>query len=148
MRANPAAPINLVEKPIHDHEQDDDGEQAGRGLQIQRRHAFRQLADDSDGDEPRDQCRDEGESRAQCDRPAMRLLRSGHARRDRGQDENAFQSFAKNEHADIEKRHRRIRVRLERIGRAVCGERLPYHHGDNASDGEQKPDDDERTSQR
>ena len=78
----------------------------------------------------------------------MRLFRSGHARRDRGEDKNAFQPFAKNKHANIEKCHRRIRARLKRIRRAVGAECLPYHHGDNASNGEQKPDDDERTSQR
>ena len=30
--ANPAAPVNLVEKPIHDHEQNDHGKQSGRRL--------------------------------------------------------------------------------------------------------------------
>jgi hypothetical protein len=40
-----AAPINLVEKPIHDHEQDDNGEQPRRGLQI-RAERFPQLADE------------------------------------------------------------------------------------------------------
>ena len=76
---------------------------------------------------------------AQCDRPAMRLLRSGHARSDRGEDENAFEPFAKNKHADIEKRDRRAGVRLERIRRAMCAERLPHHHGDNTSDGGKSP---------
>ena len=50
VRANPAAPVNFVKEPIHDHEQDDNGEQPSRSLQIQSGHAFRQLADDSDGD--------------------------------------------------------------------------------------------------
>ena len=77
--------------------------------------------------------RGKGEGRAQCDRAAMGLLCAGHARSDRGEDEDAFQPFAKNKHADIEKRNRRTGVRLQRIRRAVCGERLPYHHCDNAS---------------
>src|SRR4029453_5626490 len=38
VRANPAAPINLVEEPVHDHEQNDYREQSGCGLQIERRH--------------------------------------------------------------------------------------------------------------
>ena len=59
----------------------------------------------------------------------MRLFRSGHARGDRRQHQNAFESFAKNEDADIEKRNRRARVRLRWIRRAVRGDSLPDQHG-------------------
>ena len=32
MQANPSAPIDLVEEPVHNDEQDDYGKQAGRHL--------------------------------------------------------------------------------------------------------------------
>ena len=55
MGANPAAPINLMEKPIHDHEQHDHGKQSRRGLKIERRHVVTKRANDLHRDTPRDQ---------------------------------------------------------------------------------------------
>src|SRR5438552_18013853 len=63
----------------------------------------------------------------------MCALCAGHARGNRGEYQNAFKSFTKNENADIEKRNRRARVRLGRIRRAMRGDTLPdnhRHHGD------------------
>src|SRR5207302_10458990 len=42
VRTDPAAPINFVEKPIHDHEQHHDREQSSRGLQVERAHVVTQ----------------------------------------------------------------------------------------------------------
>ena len=67
--ANPAAPINLVEEPVHDHEQDDDRKQSGCGLQIERRHVVAERAHDAHGDEPGDQAGAKCEACAQA-RPA------------------------------------------------------------------------------
>jgi len=133
VRADPAAPINFVEEPIHDHQQDDDCEQSGGGLQIERAHIVAQRIHNSDRDEPGDQGCAKCDAGADCDRAPMCALCAGHARGNRGEYQNAFQSFAKNENADIEKRNRRARVRLGRIRRAMRGDTLPdnhRHHGD------------------
>ena len=58
----------------------------------------------------------------------MRAFRAGHAGSDRGQHQNAFESFAKNENANVEKRDRRTRVGLSRIRRAVRRDSLPHDH--------------------
>src|SRR5437660_1309856 len=47
--ADPTAPINLMEKPVHDHEQYNDGDQAGGGLEIKRGDTIHKRADDADG---------------------------------------------------------------------------------------------------
>ena len=54
MGTNPAAPINFVEEPVHDHEQNDYGEKAGGRLQVERGNTFGHLPHDSDRDAPRD----------------------------------------------------------------------------------------------
>jgi hypothetical protein len=69
----------------------------------------------------------------------MRLLRANHARRDRSEDENTFEAFAKNENADIEKCDRRTGMRLDRIRRAVGGKCLPNDHCNDRKCGYEKP---------
>ena len=123
--SNPAAPINFVEEPVHDDEQHDHGQQSGRRLKIERRDVIAQRTDDADRDEPRNQCCAETDSCADRHRPPMRLFRSRHARRDRRQNENAFQSFAENQHADIEERDRRAGVGPQWIGRPLFRHALP-----------------------
>jgi hypothetical protein len=59
----------------------------------------------------------------------MEAFHTGHARSDRREHQNAFQSFAKNENADVEKRHSRAGVGAGRIGRAVRSNSLPDQHG-------------------
>ena len=70
----------------------------------------------------------------------MRALCAGHAGGNRGEYQNAFQSFAKNENADVEKRNRRARVRLGRIRRAMRGHALPDHHRHDRNRGDENPD--------
>src|SRR5438046_5410541 len=70
----------------------------------------------------------------------MRALCAGHAGGNRGEYQNAFQSFAENENADIEKRNRRARVRLGRIRRAVRGDSLPDHHPHDRDRGRENAD--------
>jgi hypothetical protein len=43
-----------VEKPVHNHEQNNDRDQAGRCLQVERWNTLRKLSDDFDSDEPRE----------------------------------------------------------------------------------------------
>ena len=135
MRADPAAPINLVKEPVHDHEQNDDGEKSGRGLQIERRHVVAERINNAHCDEPGDQGGDECDARADRNRTPMRLFRAGHARGDRGQNENALQSLAKNQNPDVEKRNRRTRIRLHRVRCAVRRHSLPNDHSDNEKRG-------------
>jgi len=54
MRPNPATPINFVEKPVHNHEQNNDRDKAGRCLQVERWNTFRKVSDDFESDEPCD----------------------------------------------------------------------------------------------
>jgi hypothetical protein len=129
-----------MEEPIHDHEQHDHGEKSGRGLQIERAHVVAERTDNSHRDEPCDQCRDECDPRADCDRLPVRAFRAGHTRGDRRQHQNAFEAFAKNENADVEKRHRWTRVRLRRIRGAVCGHALPHDHRDDRNRGGENAD--------
>ena len=102
VRPDPAAPINLVEEPVHDHEQHDDREQSGGGLQIQRGDVVGERAHDADCDHPGDKCRDEGERGSPGDRPPVGPRGADHAGGDRREDENAFEPFAEDEHADVE----------------------------------------------
>ena len=70
----------------------------------------------------------------------MRLFTSGHARRDRCQHQDAFETFAEDENADIQKRDGRTRVRLRWVRRAMGREPLPYDHRDHANRGHQDAD--------
>ena len=128
MSSNPAAPINLVKEPVHDHQQNDDSQEASRGLEIERRHIVAERADDAHGDKPGDQAGDKSEACAERDRLAMHASGPRHTRGDGSQDENAFQSLSEDENADIEKRDRLTRVGSHRIRRPVCGHPLPNQH--------------------
>ena len=68
------------------------------------------------------------QARAERDRSAMRAFRAGHTRDDRRQNQNAFQTLAKNENGNVEKRRSRAGVRSRRIGRPVRGNSLPDKH--------------------
>ena len=107
VRPDPAAPINLVEEPVHDDEQHDDGEEACGGLQVECGDVVGQCAHDADGDHPGDKGGEKGEPGAPGDRPAEGAAGAGHAGGDGGEDENALKAFAKDEDADVEYRQRR-----------------------------------------
>jgi len=65
----------------------------------------------------------------------MKTLRASHTRSDSGQHENAFQSFSKNENADVEERYGRAGVGPRRIRRAMCSDALPDQHRDHKKRG-------------
>jgi hypothetical protein len=79
MHRDPAAPVNLMEKPIHDHQEDHDCQEAGCGLQVQGRDVFRQILDDAGRDKPGDQGCDETDADARGDGAAINLLGAHHA---------------------------------------------------------------------
>ena len=60
-------PVHLVEKPVHHHEQHDDGEQPGRGLDVERGDVLREAVDDGDSEAPGDEGGNEREQRAEGD---------------------------------------------------------------------------------
>jgi len=62
---------------------------------------------------------------------AMHAFGASHTGGDGSQHEDAFQSFTKNENADVEERDGRARIRPRRIRRAVCGDSLPNEHRDH-----------------
>src|SRR6266487_4456783 len=133
MRPDPSAPINFMKKPIHNYEQNDDGEESSCGLQVKCRHTFAQLPHDTDGNEPGDQARSESEACAHRDWTTVRAFLSGHARSDGGEHQDAFQSFAEYENTNIQKRDRGSCVRLRRIRRAMRRDALPRDHAYDAN---------------
>jgi hypothetical protein len=125
VHGDPAAPVDLVEKPVHHHEQNHDCKQSRRGLQIQGGNVCLQIADDADGHEPGDQCADARTGRAKDDRAALHRAFTAHARNDGGQNENGFESFTKDQNAYVQDRGRRARVRGGGIRVAPGGQTLP-----------------------
>jgi len=65
----------------------------------------------------------------------MTLPRTRHTGRDRGQDENAFEAFAENEHGNVHHGHAPCGVGTERIGRSLCGETLPDQNSNDRQGG-------------
>src|SRR5438094_9176678 len=137
MRANPAAPVNLVEEPIHDHKQHNHGEQSGRGLQMQGRNVLAQLLHDSDSDEPGHKGGEESDRRSRHYRFAIIAPRTSHAGGDGSENENAFESLAEYENTDIERGASGGSVRLQRIGRTVGSDPLPDENRDDKECGKQ-----------
>src|SRR5438105_6009722 len=91
MGPNPAAPVDLVEEPIHDHKQNDHCEQSGRGLQMQGGNVLAQLLHDSDGDAPGHKGGEERDRRPRHYRFAIIASRAGHTSGDGSEDKNAFE---------------------------------------------------------
>src|SRR5437764_15422086 len=102
MRANPSAPINLVKKPVHNHQQNNNREEAGGSLQIECGDIVAERADDADCYNPRNQAGDKGQARTERDRLAMHAFGTNHTGSDGSQQKNAFQSLSKKENDDIE----------------------------------------------
>ena len=116
MHRDPAAPVDLVEKPVHDHEEDDDREEARRRLEIEGGDARGEVADDADGDEPGDERGHEAEADADGDRAAIDLVRPDHAGRESREDEDALKALAKHEDRDVERGGGCARARSRGIG--------------------------------
>ena len=125
VHGHPAAPVDLMEKPVHDDEQNDDREQAGDGLQGQGRDAIGKIFHDAHGDEPGDQRGDESDARAGDDRLAVRLAFARHAGGDGCENQDAFQALAENEHADVQNRRRRAGIGHGRIRVTTRSDALP-----------------------
>jgi len=130
MRSNPPTPVNSVKKPVHNHKQNDDCEKARRSLQLERWNTFRKVADDSDRDEPGDQCREERDTCTYRNRASVHLIAPGHACCDRGNHKDAFESFAEYKNPNVHERDRRARVHPRRVWRAMRGNALPDNHRD------------------
>src|SRR5438105_5224549 len=145
MGANPAAPINFVEEPVHDHEQDDHREQSGRRLQMQGGNVLAQLLHESDSYEPGHKSGEECDRRAGHHRFAIASSRTGHAGGDGSEDKNAFESFAEKEEPNIEGRDGGGGMRLQRIGWTVGGDPLPDKNRDHEKRSEQQTDANDET---
>ena len=75
-----------MEKPIHDHEQDDDSQQPRGCLKVERGNASREAVEDADSNKPGNYRRNEGYTCPQHDWLPMSLLFANHARGNRYQD--------------------------------------------------------------
>ena len=62
---------------------------------------------------------------------ALRLLDQAGIRYETREYEDAFQPFAKDQHADVEERDRGAGLRPHRIGRALGRDSLPNQNGDH-----------------
>jgi hypothetical protein len=95
VRGDPAGPVDLVEEPVHHDEQDGDGEQSRRSLNVEAGAA--EGADRDDREEPRCHGRGECDAGAGGDRSSQRAVRPDEARRQCGEYEHRLEAFAKNE---------------------------------------------------
>ena len=97
---DPAAPVDLVEEPVHHHQQHDHRQQPGRRLHGEA--AAAELAQHPGGEEPGD---DGGrEAGAGADRDRLPVGRAGadHAGGHRGQDEDRLQPLAEDQQPAVE----------------------------------------------
>src|SRR2546423_13244114 len=102
MGSNPAAPIDFVKEPVHDHKQHDHREESGRCLQMQSGNILAQLLHDSDGDKPSHKGGEESDRGTRHHRFAIVSPRAGHTGSDGSENENAFEPLAENENTDSE----------------------------------------------
>jgi hypothetical protein len=140
MRPNPSTPVNPVKKPVHNHKQNDDCEKAGRGLHLERGNTFRKVADDADRDEPGDQCHEERHTCTYRNGTSVLLIASGHARRDRSEHKDAFESFAEHKNTNVHERDGWARVDPRRVWRTLRGNPLPDNHRDQENRGGKNTD--------
>src|SRR5438046_10562732 len=104
MRANPSAPINLVEEPVHNHQQNNDCQKPRGSLQIECGYVVAERADDAHCYNPRNQAGDKRHARTERDRLAMHAFGTWHTGSDGSPHTNASQSLSKNEKPDVEAR--------------------------------------------
>ena len=117
---DPARPVDAVEEPIHDDEQDDDREQSGRGLHVEARRA--EGAERRDDDEPRRERCGSPDARTGRDRPAVDAVGVVEPGRDGREDEDALEALAKDEDRAVGDDGAMAEVRdVGRVGRAAAG---------------------------
>ncbi len=114
-----------MEEPIHHHQKDDDGKEAGGRLEIECRDALIELVDDPHRDEPGDEGGNEADAGAAEHRELVPAEGADHVRGQRGQDQDAFQPLAENQDGDIEDGDGGRGARLGGIGRAAGRDPLP-----------------------
>ena len=89
-----------MKEPVHHHEQDGDGEQAGFGLEVKAAAADR--VGDRDRDEPGDDRGSEGHASSGGERAPVAEVGTAHARGEHGEHENRLQAFAQHENAAVD----------------------------------------------
>ncbi|HUJ81914.1 MAG TPA: hypothetical protein VLW83_08520 [Candidatus Acidoferrales bacterium] len=90
-----------MKEPIHDQKQDENCQQPGRGLNGEGGNILAEVVEDAQSDIPGKKSCEESNPRTRSDRVSELLLRSPHARGNRGKDQDTLQTFAKDEHADV-----------------------------------------------
>ena len=118
-----------MEKPVHHHEQDNDSEQPGGGLHVQRGEIFRKIADDPDSNKPGDQGSKKCARRANHHGSALMAIFTDHARDDGRQYQDGFEPFAKNQHPDVQDSGAMAGVWGDRVRIAMGRQTLPNQHG-------------------
>jgi len=91
-----------VEEPVHHHEKDDDRQEAGRRLHLQRGQTLGQRIDDADCTEPGDEGGAKGEAEARGDWLLVGAPATHHVGRQGGDHEDALQPFPEDQHGNIE----------------------------------------------
>ena len=82
--------------------QDNHSKQTSGGLKVERGNVVGKRAHDAHGNCQVTRLARNAQARAQCDGSATVAARAGHARSDRGEDENALRPSRKSEDADVE----------------------------------------------
>jgi hypothetical protein len=109
-------------------EQDDDGQEAGCRLEVQRRDVVGEAFNDADRYEPRDERGGEGDEGTRCDRLLMRPLRADHTCGDGRQYQDALQPFTEDEHPNVEHPGAKIAVR-SRVRQPPGPQHLEHQNG-------------------
>ena len=130
----PARPVDLVEEPVHDDEQNRHRQQPRRGLDVESRPAER--SDHPDREEPRRDRRRERNRRTARDRAAQPTVGADEARGEGGEHEHRLQPFTEDEQGAVDDDRAVAQVGSGGggIGHTVrSGDRLPRQRGDRRS---------------
>jgi len=86
------------------------------------------LSNDSNRNEPGDQCCEERDTCTYRNGTSVHLIAPGHARCDRGDHKDAFESFAEYQNPNVHERDGWARVHPRRVWRPIRGDTLPDNH--------------------
>ena len=125
VHGDPASPVNLMEEPVHHNKQNEDGQQAGGCLDIERIDALCQVIHDTHGNKPGQECCEEGDASTGCDRAPVGFLRFHHAGSDCRKHQNALQSLSEYQDTDVQNLRKGAGPLCQRIGTPCRSKALP-----------------------
>src|SRR5262249_35220350 len=97
---DPLGPVDLVEKPVHDEEQDANGDEGDDRLKFLA--VFAEGEEDRSGEDEEDGGGGEGGEGADGKRTLVALVGADHARHQGGEDEDSLEAFAEDDGGGVE----------------------------------------------